>query len=56
MERRIRKPRQSMGLPQPVDKDWQQIQEQIDAVVHELDPPEADDVSTPTPAPAAATP
>ena len=30
-----------MALPQPVDEDWQRIQEQIDAVVHELDPPEA---------------
>lgn len=42
-----------MGLPQPVDEDWRQIQEQIDAVVHELDPPEVADVSTPPPVPAA---
>lgn len=45
-----------MGLPQPVDEDWQQVQEQIDAVVHELDPPEVADVSTPAPSPAATPP
>ena len=45
-----------MGLPQPVDEDWQQIQEQIDAVVHELDPPEIEDVSTQPPAPVGARP
>jgi hypothetical protein len=29
----------SLGIPQPIDEDWQQVQAQIDAVVHEQDPP-----------------
>lgn len=45
-----------MGLPQPVDEDWQQVQEQIDAVVHELDPPEVADASTQPPSPATTPP
>jgi hypothetical protein len=30
----------SLGRPKPVDADWRDVQAQIDAVVHELDPPE----------------
>jgi hypothetical protein len=28
----------SLGQPQPVDDDWRETQEQIDAIVHEHDP------------------
>jgi hypothetical protein len=39
----------SLGIPKPVDADWQRIQEQIDAIVHEHDPPVEEPPAEPVP-------
>lgn len=39
----------SLGIPMPIDEDWQEVQEQIDAVVHEHDPPVEEPPAAPPP-------